>query len=590
MTTCWGWVMSELDQWLGQFVRGALSESVLVARIAAAGRSAAEVEQACMAAAVSEAERLKILQRCFAPDQDFTVVAGAGDHDRTQLADDVQDQTRVVSESGAVPIDQSHDATLVLNDDATLLADPAPTKPLGLRSSVDAPQSGGTVGIGSVLKERFVLEELIGHGGMGSVFRARDLRREEAEDAQTDVAIKLVNEDFKRHPDAMVALQREAKKAQTLAHPNIVTVYDFDREGDTIFLSMAYLRGMPLDDQIARNGAAGSPQREALTIIAQMASGLAYAHEKLITHADFKPGNVFVCEDGSVRILDFGIARAATLSAESGEAATTREHTRFDPTNLGAITPNYASAEMLEGKVPIPSDDIYALGCVAYEVLTGRHPYRDEHGRKLTALEAERRKLVPPPLNGSLPKRYRKALVRAVAIRREHRFANAREFQQALAVPAKVRASILAAVVVLGTVAAFSWLKLYEQSDMAVNVSDLPPALSLSVDLMKEGDAYLSQEDHAQAHRFFAQAWEEGRTLDAISPRDRGRLKVLLDRRVDQVTRHFIAQVRQPEADVFSLEVLQLTLEALHQSELGTLDSELDAARVQLDARLTSLP
>src|SRR5262249_20405666 len=106
------------------------------------------------------------------------------------------------------------------------------------------PQAGDTI------KDRFVLEEVIGKGGMGVVFRARDKRKEEAQDRHPYAALKVLNETFKRHPESLKALQREARKAQNLAHPNIVTVYDFDRDGANVYMVMELLEGEPLDKYI----------------------------------------------------------------------------------------------------------------------------------------------------------------------------------------------------------------------------------------------------------------------------------------------------------------------------------------------------
>jgi len=92
--------------------------------------------------------------------------------------------------------------------------------------------------VGSVLKGRFVLESIIGHGGMGIVFKAKDLRKEEAQDRNPYIAVKVLNEEFKQHPESLKALQRESRKAQDLAHPNISTVFDFDRDGGNVFMTM----------------------------------------------------------------------------------------------------------------------------------------------------------------------------------------------------------------------------------------------------------------------------------------------------------------------------------------------------------------
>jgi len=253
----------------------------------------------------------------------------------------------------------------------------------------DAPD---TVGHGKkILKNRFVLEEHIATGGMGAIYKALDLRKDELQDKNPFVAIKILNEDFKAHPDALISLQREAAKVQKLAHPNIVTVYDFDRDGDTVFMTMEFLDGKPLSDLIKESGSQALPRDLAMRIIAGVSRGLVNAHSKGIIHADLKPSNVFLTNDGVVKLLDFGIARAVKSSGE--ESA---DKTLFNPQSLGALTPSYASMEMFnnEGE-PDPRDDIYGLACLSYELLSGRHPFK-----KLPSTTACAAKLKPDRIVG----------------------------------------------------------------------------------------------------------------------------------------------------------------------------------------------
>lgn len=224
-------------------------------------------------------------------------------------------------------------------------------------------------GVGDTLNGRFVLEECVGFGGMGTVYKALDLRKLEASDRNPYVAIKVLNVQFRGHPKSLIALQREAKKAQTLGHPNIVAVYDFDRDGSTVYLTMEYLSGKPLSRTLRAQGFSGMPLKDALRIINGMGKALAYAHERGFVHCDFKPANVILCDNGQVKVIDFGIARVFQKPEEDVEA------TVFDPGTLGALTPAYASPEMLEHLVPDPRDDIYALACITYELLTGKHPF-----------------------------------------------------------------------------------------------------------------------------------------------------------------------------------------------------------------------
>jgi len=279
------------------------------------------------------------------------------------------------------------------------------------------------IGPGTVLKERFKLLEVLGVGGMGTVYKAIDLLKEEARDRNPYVALKVLNEDFKQHPDAFIALQREASRQQKLAHPNIATVYDFDRTGSTVYITMELMEGTPLNTLIKKKAKAqgGMPFEEAWPIIEGLGKGLMYAHERSMVHSDFKPGNCFLLNDGTVKILDFGIARAVK-NPQQGDA----EKTLFDPGKLGALTPAYASAEMLEGEEPDPRDDIYALACVAYELLAGKHPFN-----KLPANTARDNNLLPAPVK-TLKRKQMKGLMRGLAFSRENRSKDVAEFLEAV--------------------------------------------------------------------------------------------------------------------------------------------------------------
>ncbi|MEL7310301.1 MAG: serine/threonine-protein kinase [Pseudomonadota bacterium] len=316
--------------------------------------------------------------------------------------------------------EQSNDATQNINET------PFPSLPLptgtGTGSNWLNPEQwtqrrSGPVETGVVLKRRFLIEEQLGRGGMGAVFKARDKRKDEAQDRDPHVAIKVLNKSFQEHPQALIALQREARKAQTLAHPNIVTVYDFDRDGTTVYMTMELMRGEPLDKIVRRHKDVGLDPEIARAIIEQMAEGLAYAHEKRIIHSDFKPGNVFLTEDNRVKVLDFGIARAAAFQGQDSG-----EKTVFDAGDLRSLTPAYASVEMFDGDEPHPADDVYGLAVTAYILLTGRHPF----DRK-TAQQAQELNLEPEPI-ASLAKHEWQAIAHGLAFEREARSQDAAEF------------------------------------------------------------------------------------------------------------------------------------------------------------------
>ena len=294
----------------------------------------------------------------------------------------------------------------------------APTRITG---TIDHAQSStlqkDSVDVGTILKDRFVLEDIIARGGMGVVYKARDLRKEEYKDRDPYVAVKVLGEECKTHPDFFMALQRETRKSQKLAHPNIVTVYDFDCDGDTVFMTMEYLVGQTLNVFIRDNQPHGLNNKTAFSIIEGIGQGLAYAHKNGIVHCDFKPGNVFLTKDGTVKILDFGISRATKHPEQR-----TQDTTVFDAGKFGALTPPYASCEMLEGDDPDPRDDIYALACVAYELLTGSHPFAREK-----ATVARNRHMKPARVKG-LHKHQWKGLLHGLAFNRTSRTPSVDQF------------------------------------------------------------------------------------------------------------------------------------------------------------------
>jgi predicted Ser/Thr protein kinase len=252
--------------------------------------------------------------------------------------------------------------------DETVFA-PAPARTIQQTLSqtiADAPR----LEIGQMLNGRFVLAQRLGEGGMGTVFKALDLRKQEAQDRSPFVALKVLNEDFRRHPEAFKSLQRETKKAQALAHPNVITVHDFDRDGATLYMTMEYLPGQSLDRLVRARDFKGMPRQEAFKIVRDIGAALVYAHENGIIHLDLKPANIIVAENGRTKVIDFGIARAvARPQVDHGD------DTVFDAGVLNALTPTYASPEMLTNQAPDPRDDVFALACITYELLTGRHPF-----------------------------------------------------------------------------------------------------------------------------------------------------------------------------------------------------------------------
>lgn len=217
---------------------------------------------------------------------------------------------------------------------------------------------------GSIIHDRFLLIKPLGTGGMGTVFKAIDKRREEANVANPYIAIKFINDKFKHHPQAFLALQHEAMRAQELSHPNIVNIYDFDRSQSLAYITMEYLQGQTLK-QLMQNNTLDFSQKWQL--IKQIANALNYAHQQGYIHADLKPSNIFITEHQQVKLIDFGLANI-----------TEQNQTDFQPEQLFAHSPKYASNSVLKGHKPTAQDDIYSFASICYECLTGEPWKRNE--------------------------------------------------------------------------------------------------------------------------------------------------------------------------------------------------------------------
>lgn len=290
-------------------------------------------------------------------------------------------------------------------------------------SQIDVRVDGGGksahLAIGTVIDERFVLEKLLGTGGMSVVYRVRDLLKERAGDPSPYGALKILVAELNENPEFWIALQREAQKAQKLSHPRIVTVYDFqvDRESGLPFVYMEELKGKSLSAVLKENPDGLADKGLVSTIILSIADGLDCAHQNGIVHSDLKPSNIFLTSDGQVKILDFGISRMVPGSSTD----------HFDAGAMNALTPAYASCEMFEGEFPHPADDLYALGIIAYELYTGDHPYAKVLQKESPALAARTAGIVPKKPPG-LKRRQWKAVAACLELARDNRPENALDF------------------------------------------------------------------------------------------------------------------------------------------------------------------
>ncbi|MDX2817729.1 serine/threonine-protein kinase [Streptomyces sp. PA03-5A] len=216
--------------------------------------------------------------------------------------------------------------------------------------------------MGETIGGRYRLEDKLGHGGMGEVWRARDLR------LQRDVAVKRMLADGPFSPEkAKKRFIREAKLTARIAHPAVPTVHDWGRDGsghaESLYLVMELVRGRTLEDLLHEHGRFSLAK--VVAVADQVSDALAYAHRLGVVHRDLKPSNVMLTPDGLVKVLDFGIA--AALEPEEGEPVLT---------GTGDLpgTPGFVAPERVKGGAAMPSGDLYSLGCLLYELLAGKPP------------------------------------------------------------------------------------------------------------------------------------------------------------------------------------------------------------------------
>lgn len=224
-----------------------------------------------------------------------------------------------------------------------------------------------------LLNNRYLLEEPQATGGMAEVFRGRDLTLERT------VAIKILRKDYSTNPEFRQRFHQEAKAAANLSHPNIATIYDFGLDQDRLFIVMEFVPGTDLKNILRQRGRL--PVDEALSLILQACAGIGHAHRAGLVHCDIKPQNLLVTPEQQVKVVDFGIAHAlASLP-----------HAQNSKVVWGS--PLYFSPEQASGQPPTPASDVYSLGVVLFELLTGQTPF---HGTSAEELGQHHIQMLPP--------------------------------------------------------------------------------------------------------------------------------------------------------------------------------------------------
>ena len=275
--------------------------------------------------------------------------------------------------------------------------------------------------LGHVLDGKYRLEERLGIGGMGTVYRARHVLIDRA------VAVKVLNPRFVEDEAARVRFHREARAAGRLQHSNAVAVTDFGSSGGYVYIVMELLEGRTLREILAKD--APLETARAVSIMLQTSAAVAAAHEAGIIHRDLKPANIFITQNADVpavvKVLDFGIAKLAADSLDEDEP---------NLTQVGAMigTPRYMSPEQCNGRELTPASDVYSLGVILYEMLTGMAPFSGSSPLAIAMKHATDLPQRPREIVYSIPEGLERVVLRALEKRPEDRPANAAAFRDEL--------------------------------------------------------------------------------------------------------------------------------------------------------------
>ncbi len=234
-----------------------------------------------------------------------------------------------------------------------------------------------------LLGNRYQLQQTLGTGGMAVVYRARDLMLERP------VAVKVLRQDFSQDAAFRESFRQEARAAANLSHPNIVTVHDFGLDNRRLYIVMENMPGTDLKTVIKQRGVFSID--EAIPLMVQACAGIGYAHRAGLVHCDVKPQNMLVTPDQRLKVTDFGIARAL---------ATIRPDEKYD---VVWGSPQYFAPEQAAGQAPSPASDVYSLGVILYEMLTGELPFNSNDAGELARMHREVRPVPPRRINPNIP-------------------------------------------------------------------------------------------------------------------------------------------------------------------------------------------
>ncbi|HEX7556111.1 MAG TPA: protein kinase [Leptolinea sp.] len=263
-----------------------------------------------------------------------------------------------------------------------------------------------------VLSNRYQLLQTLGSGGTAVVYRARDLMLER------QVAIKVLRPAFGKDESFRERFRQEARAAANISHPNIVTVHDFGLDNDRLFIVMEFVPGTDLKTMIRQHGPFSL--EEGIPLILQACAGLGHAHRSGIVHCDVKPHNMLVTPEGQLKVTDFGIARAlAGIHPD-------------EKSDVVWGSPQYFSPEQASGAAPSPASDVYSLGVVLYEMLTGRLPLNADTATELARMHRDEPPVPPRKIKPDIPPALERILLKVLSKEPAARYRTADQFGQVL--------------------------------------------------------------------------------------------------------------------------------------------------------------
>ena len=293
-------------------------------------------------------------------------------------------------------------STPLLSDDATLTED---TLDAGSAAPLDLSEGGGQLSPGMVLAQRYEITRLLGQGGMGAVYQARD------RELDRTVALKIIRADMARNPQAFQRFKQETILARQVTHRNVIRIFDLGQSGGIKFITMEYIEGEGLQRLLAKK--TKLEPREAAKIMAQIAAALEAAHAEGVVHRDLKPQNIMVDASGRVYVMDFGIARSADSHM----------------TRTGAIigTPHYMSPEQAMGQTVDLRSDIFSAGIIFYEMLSRKSPFAGENGAAGLWKRASEPARPVQEVDSTIPQPLSDIVGKCLQINPENRYASASE-------------------------------------------------------------------------------------------------------------------------------------------------------------------